>query len=133
MTDIAVETAEFDKRQTVTELFELKTQIKAIEEREIKGLKERVKVLESRLFANLEVGEQLAFAGIGSVSIKEEIQPSVDDWDKVYEYVVENAAWYLLKRSINAAPFREAHNMGIGIPGVSPTTVRKLSATVRKK
>lgn len=129
---LAKETTEFDKRATVTELFELKKQIKVIEEREIKALKLRVKELEGRLFANIEVGEQIAFEGIGSVSIKEEIQPNVEDWEKFYAYITKTQNWFYMKRSVNAAPFRDAINVGDEIPGVVPVNVKKLSATVRK-
>lgn len=121
-----------DKKALVMELFELKHQIKVIEERELKGLKDRVKAIESHMFATLEVGEQLAYAGVGSVSIKEEIQPNVEDWESFYAHVTNEQAFYLMPRKVNAAPFREALGMGQTIPGVGSVTVRKISVTKRK-
>jgi len=82
------------------------------------------------LAATLEVGEKVSYAGIGSVSMAEETQPAVTDWEALYEYIKDNDAFYFLQRKINAAPFRELLSTGESLVGVSPIQVRKIS--VRK-
>ena len=123
----------FDRKRAVEEFFEIKHQIKVIEERELKGLKARLKELEAQFLANLEVGEMAAFAGAGSVSVKEEIQPKVNNWDAFYNYVTENNAFYLMPRKVNGAPFREALDAGIEVAGLEPVTIRKLTTAKRGK
>jgi len=119
-----------DRKAVVTELFNTRRAIALIEAEQLKALKERKAELENFLKATLEVGEKVSYAGIGSVSMTEETQPSVTDWEALYEYIKDNDAFYFLQRKINAAPFRELLSTGESLVGVSPIQVRKIS--VRK-
>lgn len=119
-----------DRKAVVTELFNTRRAIALIEAEQLKTLKERKAELENFLKATLEVGEKVSYAGIGSVSMAEETQPSVTDWEALYEYIKDNDAFYFLQRKINAAPFRELLSTGESLVGVSPIQVRKIS--VRK-
>ncbi|MBB1404914.1 hypothetical protein H5079_04720 [Pseudoalteromonas sp. SG44-5] len=119
-----------DRKAVVTELFNTRRAIALIEAEQLKALKERKAELENFLKATLEVGEKVSYAGIGSVSMAEETQPSVTDWEALYEYIKDNDAFYFLQRKINAAPFRELLSTGESLVGVSPIQVRKIS--VRK-
>lgn len=119
-----------DRKKLVTELMAVRREIAEIEANHIKPLKERKAVLENYLKATLEVGEKVSYVGIGSVSMAEETQPSVQDWEALYDYIKENDAFYLLQRKVNSAPYRELLTMGDELAGVQPVTVRKLS--VRK-
>lgn len=128
MEDQALNT--LDRKAVVTELMGIRNQIAMIEAQQVKPLKKRRDELESYLKATLEVGEKVSYAGIGMVSMKEEIQPNVTDWDALYDYITENNAFYFLQRKVNGAPFRESLDAGMPPAGVEPVTVRKLS--VRK-
>jgi len=119
-----------DRKAVVTELFNTRRAIALIEAEQLKALKERKAELENFLKATLEVGEKVSYAGIGSVSMAEETQPAVTDWEALYEYIKDNDAFYFLQRKINAAPFRELLSTGESLVGVSPIQVRKIS--VRK-
>lgn len=119
-----------DRKSIVTELMNIRREIATIEASQLKPLKERKAELENYLKATLEVGEKVSYAGIGMVSMAEETQPSVQDWDALYEYIKENDAFYFLQRKVNGAPYRELLNMGEELVGVVPIKVRKLS--VRK-
>lgn len=119
-----------DRKAVVTELFNTRRAIALIEAERLKTLKERKAELENFLKATLEVGEKVSYAGIGSVSMAEETQPAVTDWEALYEYIKDNDAFYFLQRKINAAPFRELLSTGESLVGVSPIQVRKIS--VRK-
>ncbi len=125
-----IEFPQVDRRAIITELFELREKIAIIEARELKDLKKRKTEIEGILLATLEVGEKASFAGVGTVSCAEEVVPSVEDWDQVYDYIHEHKAFYLLARKLNAAPYREALHVGDEIGGVVPVTLRKLN--VRK-
>jgi len=119
-----------DRKAVVTELFNTRRAIALIEAEQLKSLKERKAELENFLKATLEVGEKVSYAGLGSVSMAEETQPAVTDWEALYEYIKDNDAFYFLQRKINAAPFRELLSTGESLVGVSPIQVRKIS--VRK-
>ncbi|WP_335989564.1 hypothetical protein [Pseudoalteromonas sp. CH_XMU1449-3] len=119
-----------DRKEIVTELMNVRREIALIESAELKSLKERRTELENHLKATLEVGEKVSYAGIGMVSMSEETQPSVQDWDALYEYIKENDAFYFLQRKVNGAPYRELLSTGESLAGVAPVKVRKLS--VRK-
>lgn len=72
----------------------------------------------------------LKFAGglKGKCAITEEDVPSVEDWDKVFEYIRENDAFELLERRIKSGAWR-ALQMTDPVPGTAPHTKRTLSLT----
>jgi hypothetical protein len=126
--------APLDKKGTIEALFAVRADIAQMEQLHLKALKERKAILEAQVLSMLEVGEKSAYTGIGSVSVKEEIQPKITDWEALYSYIKANDAFYLMPRKINGAPYREAleaANNGVSdpIPGIEPVTIRKLSVT----
>lgn len=114
----------------VKRLFEVRGQIAEIKAGELKELSDELKTLENHLVFLMEEGEKISFDGAGTVSAKTEVVPVVDDWEKVYEHIHKEKAFYLLGRKLLAAPFREALLQGLEIPGVSSTKISKLN--VRK-
>jgi hypothetical protein len=122
-----MEEIKIDRKELINRLFAVRAEISQIEAGRLKDLKAVKLTIENNLKAELEVGEAAKFAGIGTVSMKEEIQPVVTDWDALYAYVKETDAFYLFQRKVNGAPFRDALAAGISIPGLEPVTVRKLN------
>lgn len=119
-----------DRKQIISELFRVRKEIAIVEDQQMRDLKERKAELENHLKSTLEVGEKVAYVGIGAVSMSEETQPAVTDWDALYEYIKENDAFYFLQRKVNAAPFRDLLSTGETLAGVASVQVRKIS--VRK-
>ena len=116
-----------EKRIKIERLFEVRRDIEILTNLHIKALKEEEEAIKDYLLSTLEVGEKASYVGIGTVSCAEEIVPSVTDWEELQRYIIEENAFYLLPRKMNAAPFREAQNAGIEIPGVEPVTLRKIA------
>lgn len=118
-----------DIKDLMSSLFSMKAEVARIEA-EAKPIKEEIKKIEGVVLSLLEVDEKIAHKGLGTISVKEEEVPNVEDWDKVYRHIQENGAFYLLSRRLLAAPYREMLDQGLDLPGVTTTTIRKLS--VRK-
>lgn len=62
-----------------------------------------------------------------SVSISEQQMPNVEDWDKLYKFIKDNDAFYMLQRRVSTGPYREMLTMGEEVPGVQPYTQRKVN------
>lgn len=67
------------------------------------------------------------------VECKEKHFPSVSDWEKVYQYILENEACYLLHKRISATAIEELQSAGVEIPGVEMMTVNKIKVSPIKQ
>ena len=113
----------------------------AIELRGIKEKREAIKSedsvlykaqqdLEHQILDKLqEVGVSSATTSVGNVRISEIVQPKVNDWNAVNDYIVENNMPYLFQRRLTATAYRELLQNGIEIPGTEPTTITNLGFT----
>ncbi len=91
-------------------------------------LKETQKSLEALIISRMDdQGVLVSGNRVAKVAISEDVVPSVDDWEKVFEYVKKKDAFYLLYKQISASSYRELQNAGEAIPGTAPFTRRKLS------
>ena len=61
--------------------------------------------------------------------VKKSTKPVVDDWEDVYDYVVEEDAFHILGKSLNAKAVNELWEAGVKIPGVSKMKAKTLSLT----
>lgn len=77
-------------------------------------------------------GQTKAGSARGSVSIREEVVPTVEDWDKVWAYIGRNKAFHLIQRRMSNPAWREALEQGKKIPGIKPFKKRSLSVTASK-
>lgn len=79
----------------------------------------------------LEVADALGMkrfaVGKLSFSVSENIVGNVEDWDKVYEYIKDNDAFYLLQRRLANAAFKEILDTGEDLPGVVPFVKRSIN------
>lgn len=111
----------------IDEAQQLHLELKALN-KQVKDLKGLIAEKEAAIFRELdEQGTTSATGSVGQAKISEDVFPSIEDWDQVYEFIKDNDAFYLLKRSMNVAPFRELLEAGQSLPGATPTTVRKIS------
>lgn len=129
MSDTTEETATV---QALTRrLREVRDRIDQISNGELKTLKSEKLEIERELMRMMVVGQKIAFDGVASISVKEELVPGSVDWDVVLPYIRDNDAFFLLPKKINAAPFRELHEQlaatGEAIPGVTPAVIRRLN------
>lgn len=99
---------------------------------QINLIKGRLNELEAEMLVKLdELGSDNATVrGLGTVIRKEEIVPTIEDWDALNACVKENDMLYLFQRRLNAAAYRDLLDQGIEIKGVKPTQITKI--TVRK-
>lgn len=65
-----------------------------------------------------------------TVSISEQVMPSVTDWDAFEAYVLDNKALHLLQRRPATTAYRELLDAGVQVPGTEPFTKRALNVRV---
>ncbi len=114
----------------IKQLFEVRRQIDHIKRTQLKDLEAEKKDLEAQVFEALnDLGvDGTTLKGTGTVSITEKIVPQAEDWDKFYEYILEDKMRFtLLNKALNAPSFREALSIEGNIPGLVPFTKRTLS------
>lgn len=98
--------------------------------RQVKQIEADMKLLEGDLLRDMDaLGIDSARGKTASLRINENVYPSVQDWDQVYEFVKSNDAWYLLERRMTTLAYRQMQEAGEDIPGVEPMTKRTVSTT----
>jgi len=112
----------------INELYELRERKRELN-KELQEINELFAQLEGEVLAEMdEQGIQLTRGSRASVSVSEQVVPTVEDWDAFYEYVERNQALYLLERRVAAAAWREEMTAtGEPIPGTAPFTRRSLN------
>jgi|TARA_R100000900_G_scaffold59933_2_gene48358 hypothetical protein len=119
------------EEQTIDNLLDTLTstrgEIKALQEVE-KKLKSRQRELEATLMTRLDqqgidrVGNEVC-----TVSLKKEIVPTVEDWDKVQQHVRDTGQFELLQKRMSATAYRELRTMNLDVPGVKPTELTRIN------
>lgn len=56
-------------------------------------------------------------------------EPTVEDWDKLYEHIYDQQAWDLLQKRLGTAAVKLRWDEGEEVPGVGAFPVEKLSLT----
>lgn len=123
--------SEQEKEQTMDELLneltQVRTDLKKLQEKE-KGFKGRKMELEAKIVSTLK---QQGIDRVGNdgctVSIKEEIVPTVQDWDEVYKYLIQTKQFELIQKRMSATAFRELLQMGMNVPGVKATELTRVN------
>lgn len=95
-----------------------------------KKLEGEIKPLENEVMERMDAEQVGSSAGkLASVSISENVVPTVKDWDAFYTYILRNKAFYLLERRPTAIAYREELDTRNGklIPGVESYTRRTLN------
>lgn len=72
-------------------------------------------------------GTKRAASDQGSVSVQVTDEPTVDDWDKLYEHILANKDFGLLHRRVSATAFRELLKAGTPPPGTSARQVKRVN------
>lgn len=95
---------------------------------EVKVLKEREDLLDFFLMKRMDAdGLSLTRNDRARVSIVESTKPKVEDWDAFHQYIKDNNAFELLNRAANAKSYKDALEIGLEIPGVTPYVMRRIN------
>ena len=103
--------------------------------KELASLLEHEKVLKKKkLELETQIATTLKGQGIDRVgndactlSIKEEIVPTVADWDKVYQHILDTKQFELLQKRMSATAYRELLQLGMDLPGVTSTELTRVN------
>lgn len=99
-------------------------------EKEVDPIQAREAEIKAHIIDNLSVKEDTGAAGQHHrAQIKIEEQPTVEDWELLYDFVVEEDRFDLIGKSLGMKAAKEMHAAGEKIPGVGKITVKKLSIT----
>ena len=113
--------------ELLTELTEVRTSLKNLQEKE-RGFKSRKMELEARIVSTLkEQGIDRIGNDNCTVSIKEEVVPTVEDWDQVYQHLLQTKQFELIQKRMSATAFRELLQMGMNVPGVKATELTRVN------
>lgn len=64
---------------------------------------------------------------LASATLTQSLEPTAKNWDLIFPWVEEHAAWDILYRRINAKAWRDRLEAGEVVPGVEPFNRIKLS------
>lgn len=101
---------------------------KTAEFKKVAKLRDKVKEMEETIVKRCLEEKGTSFKGkVGQIGIIESEVPQVKDWNKVYEYILKNKSFELLRRALSTTGYRELIDSGKKVPGVETYTVRKPS------
>ena len=117
---------------TVDKLYELRAKRLQLE-KQAQELKTKETNLQTILIEACNKQSLLGARGnIGSISLKPTTVPTVGDWGKVEEYILDTGFFHLMQRRISSAAYIEHLGLRGQIPGIESTTLTKLSLTRAK-
>jgi hypothetical protein len=108
-------------------MFKLREEIRK-HEAEIKEITAKKDALEAELLEQMDKENVTkSTGGKASVTVSENIKPSVEDWDSFYKYISKTKQFHLLERRPSVTGCRELFEKRGKIPGVVPFTKRVLT------
>ena len=111
----------------LTELAKTKREIKNLQEAE-KLYKRTQSELESQIVIRMqEQGLDKVSNDLCTISIKQEIVPTVENWDDVHEHIVKTNQFELLQKRMSATAYRELIALGMDVPGVKSTELTRVN------
>jgi len=97
-------------------------------EEQVKIIQAQMATLEIDLIADMDKqGVSKSTGVLATVSISENIRPSVEDWDAFYAYIHKYKYYHLMERRPSVSGCNELLETKGKIPGVVPFTQRKLN------
>ena len=93
-----------------------------------KELKHTKTMLETQIATSLkEQGIDRVGNDQCTVSIKQEIVPTIDDWDMLHQHINDTKQFELLQKRRSATAYRELLQMGQAVPGVTSTELTRIN------
>ena len=111
----------------LAETAKVRNQIKVVQSEE-KLLKSQQRELESQISIRMqEQGLDKISNDICTISLKNEIVPTVEDWDQLHEHITDTNQFELLQKRVSATAYRELIAAGIDVPGVKSTELTRIN------
>ena len=113
--------------EMLNELTNVRQDLATLLEQE-KELKHTKNMLETQIATSLkEQGIDRVGNDQCTVSIKQEIVPTVDDWDTLHQHIIDTKQFELLQKRMSATAYRELLQMGQAVPGVTSTELTRIN------
>lgn len=99
-------------------------------QKEVDAVKARESEIYNHLVDNLSASDDTGAAGLkyrAQIATSEE--PTVQDWEELYDYIHENDRFDLLSKSLAKKAVKEMQERDENVPGVGKITVKKVSIT----
>lgn len=113
----------------------IKTKVQRLKaQAEVTKLEEQEKNLK-KLLIEIAISAKVQSLGgsIGTVNYKRHMKPKVEDWEKLYEYIMKHGAFELIQRRIGEKAVEERWEDGIVIPGVVKFPIDDLTISGKTK
>ena len=111
----------------LSEVTKIRTEIKSVQSEE-KLLKAQQRELESQISIRMqEQGLDKISNDICTISLKNEIVPTVEDWDQLHEHIIKTNQFELLQKRMSATAYRELITTGMDVPGVKSTELTRVN------
>jgi hypothetical protein len=113
----------------IDKLYDLRQQRLDLQ-KQVDALKEQETALRQAILFELDMnGLAKASGSHATAGVTLSIQPSVEDWDAVYEFIQRNQRFDLLQKRLSTTAWRELVDEGVHVPGTFVMEVRDISLT----
>ena len=111
----------------LSEVTKVRTEIKSVQAEE-KLLKTQQRELESQISIRMqEQGLDKISNDVCTISLKNEIVPTVEDWDQLHEHITDTGQFELLQKRVSETAYRELIAAGMDVPGVKSTELTRIN------
>lgn len=111
----------------LVEVAKIRSEIKTVQAEE-KSLKSQQRELESQISIRMqEQGLDKISNDVCTISLRNEIVPTVEDWDQLHEHITDTNQFELLQKRVSATAYRELIAAGIDVPGVKSTELTRIN------
>ena len=112
----------------LSEVTKVRTEIKSVQAEE-KLLKTQQRELESQISIRMqEQGLDKISNDVCTISLKNEIVPTVEDWDALHQHIIDTNQFELLQKRMSATAYRELITSGMDVPGVKSTELTRVNS-----
>jgi len=121
------------EKATLGELIDQRYELRATRmalAKQVDELKKQESALDDTVLEKLkEIGLEKASGRIATMGINTTTVGTVEDWDKVHEFIRKRNFFHMMERRLSQPAYRELLELEGGVPGIVPTTLTKLSLT----
>ena len=111
----------------LVEVAKIRGEIKTVQAEE-KSLKSQQRELESQISIRMqEQGLDKISNDVCTISLKNEIVPTVEDCDQLHEHITDTGQFELLQKRVSATAYRELIAAGMDVPGVKSTELTRIN------
>ena len=111
----------------LAEVANVRNEVKAVQAQE-KLLKTEQRELETQISIRMqEQGFDRISNDVCTISLKNEIVPTVENWDLLQEHVAKTNQFELLQKRMSATAYRELIALGMDVPGVVSTELTRIN------